>query len=240
VECKEIVAKNDLNVIPSAALCSSLTLASTVDTNTGGNVTGTYNMCGYSKSPTLAASNAGLVTAVAAGAVAGSVTSGLGAAAVYAWYTQDVATAAIIGTCASLTFDCAGVTDCTMYDGGNVVTELTDQNLDDLNSPSLGSPNIQEICAANPCKVPGGCELYGGDTLIAGATNCLKVGTAVEQADAAVITTEEATAMDIYLDAQTAADAACGSYGEDSDECGTATETEHAACVAAYSDEECS
>jgi len=173
VACNEVGPANKKGIVPSAALCSSLDpKTDTVEKKEGVAAVGTYNMCGYSHSPTLVSSGGGMVAAGIGAGIAGGLTGGLGAAAVYAWYTTEVATAAKTGTCAYLEFNCGSVDECSDYDGGNVDTQITDQNLDDLNWPLFGSPNIQQICAANPCGISGGCELLGGDNVLH-STDCL-------------------------------------------------------------------
>ncbi len=181
VACNEVGADNSGGVVPSDALCRSITLPNEMTQDgANGQVLKTYNYCGYSKDPFLALGEADVVL--------------YGTCASLSLDCAEIR-AAELATPGS---------GCPMYDGGQVkIADGGDTNLDSLvNSPNSweslgqgGNPNIVDICAQNPCGVSGGCE-YSISLGGVGGADCKAAGTA--KAEAASEAASEAARIESY------------------------------------------
>lgn len=152
VKCGQVYPGTACNLEANAGACSWLDPADVPVNQADANPAySEYNVCGYTQAPSMfsnAVSSTFVVTAIIASAGAATIPLG-------GWYTVSVAAEAVAGSCAEVNINCLEVVSCTDYNSSSldVANIKTNNELDDLDFPILGSPNIVEICNADPCGV---------------------------------------------------------------------------------------
>ncbi len=151
LSCSQIIPHNTCNVTPSPTNCSML---DGDDTFVGdSSVYDKYNTCGWTQDPSMASSGLGAAGATSGTVIAGVLSGGTAAVVFGGLYTSSVMYDAYIGTCASMSIDCQTVTTCEGYDDPSlqVANATTDNELRDLTWPSVGDPNVVDICNQDLC-----------------------------------------------------------------------------------------